>query len=505
MRNLGDGPRIFLYWDRLYKGISDANTIITRSENVQFDSEEQRLSILANAYFHRAFRYYRLVHQFGDIPLIVSEVATPRFDFYSTQRRVTLRHIKDDLDRVVDVLPAVTNRGMVNQGAVLHLLTKVNLALGEFDDAIASATKLINGGTHSLMENRFGINANDPNRNIIWDLHRSENKRIPANREVIYIVLDEPGVSGVSTPVGLETMRNATPFWMATGQIQTPVTNINVALDNNQNPYLAELGRGIGTLRNTWYHQRLIWGLDNTDLRRDTTSRNWVDMENIRINNPALRGTEWYGQPLDKNVLIVNDTIRSWFGWPHYKINVPEHRVNNWRGSNNDWYIFRLAATYLLRAEAYYWTNRPDLAAADINRIRVRAGARPIAAAEVDMRMIIDERARELFYEEARKTELTRIAYLYAQTGRTTYLGTTYTLERFSESNFWFDHIMKVTDFYNQDVRTAMGNYYTMAPFHILWPIPEEAIAANMQGRINQNVGYAGTEYNIPPIDHPNR
>src|SRR5690606_18957491 len=46
-------------------------------------------------------------------------------------------------------------------------------------------------------------------------------------------------------------------------------------------------------------------------------------------------------------------------------------------GENGDWYIFRLAETFLLRAEAYYWKGDLASAAADINMVRERAQAEP--------------------------------------------------------------------------------------------------------------------------------
>lgn len=496
--------RCHFYWKALYKGIKDANTIISRTPSASFDNDDQKNEILALTYFHRAWRYYRLVNQFGDVPLILDEITTPRFDFVSTKREVILRQMKNDLDGVVDFVPEVTNIGTVNRATIYHLLTKINLALGEFDAAIESSSKIINDGRHKLMTSRFGIDATDVSKNVVWDLHRVENKGLPENTEAIFIVIDRFGTEA-ATANGTEIMRNVVPWYSATNQIKTPDGKAGfVDNDEVKNPYLLQYGRGIGTLRSTWYHQSTIWNLDNTDLRHDRGSGNWVDMEDLTYNNPSLAGTEWYGKNLEKGVTQVLDTIRDWASWPHYKVYVPEQRSKSWRGGNGDWYIFRLAETYLLRAEAYYWQGKNDLAATDINAVRQRAGARAITAAEVNMRMILDERARELFYEEPRKTELTRISYIYAKTGKTAYNGKTYSLSNFSENNFFYDHIMATTDFYNKGVTTSKGNTYTMAPYHVLWPVPETTIKANVQGHINQNVGYSGAEKNIEPSDQPN-
>ncbi|MFV0541093.1 MAG: RagB/SusD family nutrient uptake outer membrane protein [Aestuariibaculum sp.] len=503
------------YWQHFYKGIKDANTIISRTEFAEFDNEAQKNEILALAYFHRAYRYYRLVHQFGDVPFIAEEVTEPRYDFYTTKRDVILRQLKEDLETTALYVPKAVHAGMVSQGAVYHLLTKINLALGEFDDAITSASAVIDGGQHSLMKARFGTATgyDDTAKNVIWDLHQTDNIASVENREALYVVIDRYEDES-KTPVGLEIKRQVLPWYSASGQIKTP-NGENGFIDNDEvkNPYLAEYGRGICTLRSTNYQQNLIWTLDDTDLRHDRESGNWMHVEELKYNNPDLEGkSSWYGKTIkealesvDGDVTkICGDTIRAWVGWPNYKVNVPDQKPASWRGGNADWYIFRLAETYLLRAEAYIWKGNAGAAMADINQIRERAGARPITAGEATIRQLIDERARELFYEEPRKTELTRISYIYAKTGIAADNGKTYSLSNFSESNFFFDHISSVTDFYNTGVTTGIGNEYTMAPWHVLWPVSETAINVNVQGHINQNEGYTGADSNIEPINHAN-
>ena len=43
-------------------------------------------------------------------------------------------------------------------------------------------------------------------------------------------------------------------------------------------------------------------------------------------------------------------------------------------------------------------------------------------------------------------------------------------------------------------------NVFKISPFHVLWPIPANAIDSNQGGTINQNKGYIGYEKNIPPL-----
>ncbi|MBD0825400.1 RagB/SusD family nutrient uptake outer membrane protein [Aestuariibaculum marinum] len=515
--NLATGTnmaRCHFFWQSLYKGIKDANTIISRAESAAFDNEDQKKEVLALAYFHRAYRYYRLVHQFGDVPFIAEEVTEPRYDFFTTKREVILRQIKEDLDETASFLPKNVYAGMVSQGAAFHLLTKINLALGEFEDAVNSASAVIDGGQHALMTSRFGtaIGFDDPTKNVVWDLHQTENKASAENREALYVVIDRYDDES-ATPVGLEIKRQVLPWHTSSGMLRTP-NGENGFVDNNEekNPYLSEYGRGIFTLRPTDYQQNQIWKLDNSDLRHDRESDNWMHVEELKYNNPGLEGTEWFGKTIKEALAAVNgdatvicrDTIRGWGGWPNYKVNVPDQKAASWRGGNADWYIFRLGETYLLRAEAYIWKGETAKAMADLNAIRERAGARPLMLSEVTMRQLVDERARELFYEEPRKTELTRISYIYAQTGIPADNGKTYSLNNFSENNFFFDHISSVTDFYNKGVTNQIGNEYTMGAWHVLWPISESAISVNVQGHINQNDGYTGSESNIEPIESAN-
>ncbi|WP_262714405.1 RagB/SusD family nutrient uptake outer membrane protein [Ginsengibacter hankyongi] len=74
-----------------------------------------------------------------------------------------------------------------------------------------------------------------------------------------------------------------------------------------------------------------------------------------------------------------------------------------------DIYAIRLAETYLLRAEAYLDKGDIVNAAADVNVVRARANADPVAPGNVNIAYILDERARELMVEEPRWLTLARL------------------------------------------------------------------------------------------------
>jgi hypothetical protein len=154
--------------------------------------------------------------------------------------------------------------------------------------------------------------------------------------------------------------------------------------------------------------------------------------------------------------------------------------------------VFRLAETFLLRAEAYYWKGDLANAAADINKVRERAHAPLITASDVNIGYILDERARELYLEEPRKCELTRIAFIMAENNLNGY-----SMDNFYQKNYWFDRIIEKNSFYNKG-RIWEQFEYKISPYHVLWPVPQSAIDSNTGGRINQNVGYFGEENNVP-------
>ncbi|MBE7179158.1 MAG: RagB/SusD family nutrient uptake outer membrane protein, partial [Mucilaginibacter polytrichastri] len=246
-----DHARIGYYWREGYRGIKYANTVIDYIDKVKFSSDAEKNALLGAAYFHRALRYYKLTHQFGDVPAVMHLDSVPKLDYYSTKREAILQRMKENLEFAAKWVPDNVNRGEVTKGAVNHLLTKINLALGKFDDAIASATAVINGG-YSLMRAPFG----STKVNVIWDLHRPENKSLAENKEALFMIIDRFGDGQFDG--GIQTMRNAVPNWYT--NINTPSgkkglndgATIEVPLSNTY-------GRGIGRLRGTPYSTQQIW------------------------------------------------------------------------------------------------------------------------------------------------------------------------------------------------------------------------------------------------------
>ena len=377
----------------------------------------------------------------------------------------------------------------------------------EFDDAIASASAVINDGYYHLMTGRFGIDKTDPSHDVIWDLHQSSNKILSENKEKIFVFTGSEDFTAEDASTRSDIMRNAVPYWGGTGKIKTPTGKTGMSekpAPETEFDLVAKYGRGIGRCRLTPYSQYDIWD-DANDLRHKFP--NWMRMEDMVYNHPDLKikNDPYYGKRLQKynnsGVILCTDTIRSWWNWPYYKLYLADPTQQSPRGGFGNWYCYRLAETYLLRAEAYFWKGNLSSAANDINAVRVRANCVPYTSAKINIGTILDERARELYFEEPRKTEITRIAFILAQSGVPSYNGKAYSMNNFSDDNFWYDRVIEKNAFYRNQV-VAPVLTYKAAPWLVLWPVPAPAISANTLGHINQNLGYPGSDTNVPPIEY---
>jgi len=521
------------YWDEGYNGIKYANTVLTYIDNVTSLSEEVKRKYIGQAYFHRAYRYLNLVYQFGDIPLITKILQVPKQSYYSTKKEAIIEMITADMEKAVEWVPEQSKLayiGLVNKGACRQLLIKCYLASGRFKDAETQADLLINQSGYSLMQGSFGTF--DPggnpttwaiNRNVIWDLHRPENKVIAGNREAILVMPN----GGVQSFLPFASMRIFGPNWNS-GTLTTPDGKLaaNRFASNNANyqakyDYARALGRGIATISASYYSQHPMWVVngieDKQDLRHNSAVGNWVNMEDLKYSDKTSAYYQQNFRMKEGNTLLSKDTLREWFDFPLYKIY--QHDVVNETnpnatdfqgastGSKAHWYLYRLAETYLLRAEARFYQGNVGGAAQDVNVIRARAGASQMYG-QVTIGDIAAERGRELYLEEWRNVELKRISHCLALSGRPDEWGQTYSKDNWDKQSgtdaaggsYWYQRISHYTLYNKFQSGIVVPNgtkFYTMDKRNNYWPIPNSAITANIKGKLSQNYGYDGYDPNV--------
>ena len=507
------------YWDEGFKGIKYANIVLSRIDNGKYKDEAERNAVLGAAYFQRAYRYYKLTHQFGDVPFLDAEITSPKLDFYSHDRWSILEQLQEDLEFAYQWVNDEVDRGKTSKSACGVLLMKVCMCLGDFDRAIEVGKEIV--AKHPLMTERFTTNKTKPSTNLMHDLHSVEAKMDMSNTEGLMYVVSYPETEGSEK---MFTMRNALPYWAKGAAIKTPDGKTGTAITPHKDDKYSEIdndynvGRGIGVLRPTNYYQYEIWTeKEKNDLRGPFNHESWRRMEDLYYNESSLKnkGSEWYGKHLVRPTGIsVSDSVRCWYMWPHYKLFVPDPEVTqDFKGGKSPWYIYRSAEVYLLMGECYYWKNDAANAAAMLNVVRQRAGADPLTASDINIGEILAERARELYYEENRHVELVRISYTFAKTSKPceVFNGHVYKLDNFSGPggtganvkekgyNFWYDWVITHNNFFRDNVTIAYGTY-RISVHHVLRPVPNSTITTNTMGVINQNIGYPGAENNITPL-----
>ena len=228
-----------------------------------------------------------------------------------------------------------------------------------------------------------------------------------------------------------------------------------------------------------------------TMIQRDyytPSGKKWSEVKaNIKARAAAHSGDAAY-------VLTAADTVnitpRFW------KFSDDKHIMDN----NNcyydtDWYMIRIAETYLLRAEARLAQGNKSGAAEDINVLRNRAGAKPCTAADIDIDYILDERVRELFGEEQRWVTLSRLSC----NPNATYVLDKYPTQNATTSNTFYERTRKYGFGYENEDRgretytDALGNIRhrpNIMPHNYVLPIPIQIIDSNKDKQIPQNYGY---------------
>ena len=428
----------------------------------------------------------------------------------------------------------------------MHLLVKCYLVTGQYDKAEQVATDLINNHGLRLMTEPFGQwqpSGNEDTwkvtRNVIWDLHRTPNVCNAENKETIMPIINSNDQNFTTYNV----MRAMFVHWSNSvikdpHGLSTPGTNYarNNANYDKTLDWVRAAGRGIALNRTSYHYNKTIWSYDGEtdwqDLRHNREVGNWMEMEDFKYNNPKsdfygknyqLYATEDYYDKagnlvVTKGEILCSDTIRSWYPTPLYQlyildeVNEANMGANQFQGAsgkgcNGDVYLFRLADTYLLRAEARFYKGDAAGAAQDVNAVRRRANAKKMYTT-VTIGDIMDERARELYLEEFRQAEMCRVSWCLAKSGRPDEWGETYDLNTWDKQDgtdlnggsYWYKRCTRYNVFNQPFGKGAQGSQtfeYKINKHNLFWPVPNSAITANNKGTLRQNYGYDGYDANI--------
>ena len=427
-----------------------SNTIIEYAEKPElahiWPSEEKKNAIIAEARFFRAYTHNVLANLYGDAPLIDRIYTTPKTDFERAPRLELLDFARQDLEFASEWLPELAEKdGRIVKAAADHLLTEVYISLGDYEKAISSADKVINSGLYKLMTERFGTEKNKPG-DVFSDLFRDGNQnRSSGNLESIYVwQFEDVIVGGQGGSNGNNRLRNWGPWYE---RLTDPAGKSGMVVVDS-------MGRGTGQVRPTPY---FIYGLWASDWDNDMRNSIFNIRRDFYYTNP---NSAYFGQKVGPRKSEI-DTMQNVYPYPRKiegNVGALTHTSTSWSGRTyQDFMVYRLAETYLLRAEAYFRKGDLVNAANDINIVRDRAKASHVDPADVTEDYILDERARELITEEPRRRTLVRMGRLV-------------------------DRVRKYS------IRDLTKN--SIQDHNQWWPIPQSAIDANSGKVLPQTDGY---------------
>lgn len=187
-----EGPYI-----ALYQGISRANAILDRIDQVDIDVDFAN-RIKGETQFLRGLFYFHLVRLYGDVPLVDREIAPDESgDFDRVPVSEIYEFIEADLTAAGPVLPlsyGTSDKGRATQGAANGLLAKVYLTQGKFGLAKVELEKVINSNVYSLLPSVASVFSKDNE----------------LNEEIIFAVRYEKGAAGEHNSLSFDYTQNAT-------------------------------------------------------------------------------------------------------------------------------------------------------------------------------------------------------------------------------------------------------------------------------------------------------
>ena len=140
-------------WRGAYRMINRANLIFEKAPGVT-DNNALRDRLVGEAKFLRAWAYFELVSQWGDVPVYTQSVtSTTDYKGKSSAADVYALVIAD-LTEAIAKLPAdAPQAGRVTKGAANALLGKVQMQKGDYAAAKTALLQVVSSGKYSLMPN----------------------------------------------------------------------------------------------------------------------------------------------------------------------------------------------------------------------------------------------------------------------------------------------------------------------------------------------------------------
>ncbi|WP_430931599.1 RagB/SusD family nutrient uptake outer membrane protein [Saccharicrinis sp. 156] len=391
-------PFLTAVYQRLSLSVTYCNDFLN---NTAGTSDPEFIRYRAEARYLRALAYYWLMDLFGNPPFTTEADGVGKYFPEQIQRAQLFRYVVDELKAIeADLGEPGYSYPQADKGSCWMLLARTYLNaevyIGEskWDSCKVYCDKVIESNAYQL--------ADDYRQNFSAD-----NDRQHGNNEMIFAFAED----------GINTQGNGgTTFLIQSSSDATYIP--------------AEIYHGL-TSNTNWNGNRARKQLMNILVDTLATYGNVSVPAEDTIFAQAPDNRIYLRQKRSIDIPTVNSSGD--FGVGVYKFTAKNHdgsQADNYNTTyaSTDFPIFRYADAYLMRAEALYNSGNSADAVTDINVVRRRAygdNSGDITEAQLNDDFIINERAREFYYEGQRRTDLVRFGkftggnYLWSWKGGT--------------------------------------------------------------------------------------
>lgn len=460
---LNDEGTVNSQWTALYSALKNVNAVIGRADAVITKEQDPRDGMdkavveqhVAEAKFLRALYLFELVKNWGQAPLILEEPTSASTESQLNSGSEFYAQILTDLgDVIASSLPMKqpsSDYGRVSKAAAYHLRSLVYLTRayqsyaesGDFANALKDAETVINTSGHNLLADYAMVHrqTNEENDEIIFPINYSAGSGWDGNIwSEFYLFVYREGWKDL----GFSALYRCD--WAT-----CMPTKYTYLLFDWKKDHRAEVS-----------FMSPFNGDPATSIEGENTGKNWFESTTgnlVPVGQPVL----WFPVPSEEGYKQYTDDEKKasgnlglyYYNYPKGSIaeksykdaGADDYYITGYQSSNSssrawlplwkfkdhntiyqssgtvgkgcrDIYLFRLAETYLIAAEAAVGAKDNAKALQYINAVRARAAYNaqeaglPLYTGTVTVDDVLDERALELFGEAPRWNDLTRTGKL---------------------------------------------------------------------------------------------
>ena len=400
-------------WDLIYRGINTANAVIERAPAITGIAEATKKQRVAEVKVLRAHFYFILTRLYGGVDLRLTETVAPtKIATRATIPQMYAAILKD----LTEALPDLNNRGQAAEyGRVTKAVAEMMLADIHLTKATSEAKAADDYAKAATYANNVIKNYSFRLLPNFADVYRQGNEK---NDEIVF------ATQFTGSPLTNGGGNNSHVFYLMEYDVQPGMQRDT------------ENGRPFKRYRPTNYTLNKIFALSN----RSTDSRYFKTFRDVYFSNRPGRYNTSFDKSKPSVTFALGDTAIFDPGFEMslaerakrpYQVLVPSEynerffpalrkhmdgaRLDRTQfEGTRDYFNYRLGETYLTLSEALLNSGDKAGAVAAINMVRRRAAwpgrekAMEITEADMNMELIYEERARELYGEMQRWFDLKR-------------------------------------------------------------------------------------------------